>query len=46
MSNLLTFTKDKWQTSWWPVFTHLRGTNRRLELYWSSEANSEPRFSL
>ena len=26
--------------------THLRGTNRRLGLYWSSEADSEPRLSL
>jgi len=39
MSNLSTFIKDKSQTSWRPVSTHPRGTNQRLGLYWSSEAD-------
>jgi len=46
MSNLLAFTKDKSQTSWRPVFTHLRGTNKRLGLYWSSEADRKLRLPL
>jgi len=33
MSNLLTFIKDKSQTSWRPVSAHPRGTNQRHGLY-------------
>jgi len=39
ISNLSTFIKDKSQTSWRPVFTHLRGTKQRLGLCWSSEVD-------
>jgi len=46
MSNLSTFTKDKSQTSWRPVSAHPRGTNQRLGLYWSSEADSKPMLPL
>jgi len=41
MSNLSTFTKDKSQTSWRPVFAHLWGTKQWLEPYWSSEEDSK-----
>jgi len=44
MSNLSTFIKDKSQTSWRPDFAHPQGTNQRLGLFWSNEADSKPRL--
>jgi len=41
MSNLLTFTKDKSQTSWRSISAHPWRTNQRLGLYWSNKADSK-----
>jgi len=46
ISNLWTFTKDKSQTSWRPVFAHLWGTKQRVGLYWSSEVDSKLRLPM